>query len=44
VDAVKSLCGSVITLSKAPGRVALAKEYNELSKLVQKETRVVTKY
>jgi hypothetical protein len=44
VDAAKSICGAVTTLSKRNERIAMVKEYNSISSLVSRETRVITKY
>jgi len=43
-DFAKSLYGAVVTLSKRNEKIALAEEYRSISKLVSRETRVITKY
>lgn len=43
-DFAKGLYGAVVTLAKRNEKLSLAKEYSNISKLVSRETRVVTKY
>ena len=44
IDFAKTLCDSVVTISKYEENMAFARDYADISQLVSKETRVITKY
>ena len=43
-DLSKSIYGGIVTISKLKSRISMAEKHNDISKLISKETRVITKY